>query len=152
MRKERGASLIALLLVLAIAGLVMWLVISRFAEDSVELFGESGAPLDETKRTRTLADMQAIGRAIDLMRADKGSYPANLAELEAEGYLVIVPPNDGWGNAWTYTTGSASGFTLVSLGSDAAAGPMPPQPWTTGSYACDLVMKNGQMTQAPAGR
>ena len=152
MRKEHGASLIVVLLALAIAGLATWLVISRFAEDSVGLLADSGAPLDETKRTRTLADMQAIGRAIDTMRADKGSYPANFAELEAAGYLQVVPPTDGWGNAWVYTTGAASGFTLTSLGSDGAAGPTPPQPWTGGSYPCDLVMKNGQIIQAPAGR
>ena len=151
MRKEHGASMIVLLIALAIAGLVMWLVISQFAENSVGLLADSGAPLDDTKRTRTLADMQAIGRAIDLMRADKGSYPANFAELEAAGYLAVVPPTDGWGNAWVYVTG-ASGFKLTSLGSDAAAGPTPPQPWTGGSYPCDLVMENGQMIQAPAGR
>ena len=151
MRNERGVALIVILLALAIVGLVAWLVISRYAENTVELLADSGAPLDETKRTRTLADMQAIGRALGLMQADKGSYPASIVELEAAGYLEIIPSNDGWGNAWVYSTG-ASGFTLTSLGSDGATGPAPPEPWTRGAYPCDLIMENGQIVQAPAAR
>lgn len=153
MPNQRGASLIVVLLALAIAGLALWLVISRFAEDSVGLLAESGAPLDETNRTRTLADMQAIGGANAVMRADTGRYAANLAALQERGYLERVPMNDGWGTAWVYVTGrSGSAFVLTSMGSDGAAGPAPPDPWVGGSYACDLIMENGQLTQAPTAR
>ena len=151
MRNERGTSLIAIVLGLGILGLSAGLVISRYANNSVEALAGSGAPLDETRRQRTITDMRAIGQAIALMRADRGAYPENLAELETAGFFVRVPAIDGWGNAWNYSTGP-NGFTLVSLGEDGRAGPPPPQPWTGGSHACDLVMTNGQFTQAPGAR
>jgi hypothetical protein len=148
MRNERGASLIALLLALVIVGGTAWLVIGRYIDSSVGALADSGMPLDETRRQRTITDMRVIGQALTLMQADGGAYPANLAELEAGGFLVRVPAVDGWGNAWSYTTGP-NGFTLVSLGEDGRDGPPPPQPWTTGSHACDLIMTNGQFTQIP---
>ena len=151
MRNERGTSLIAIVLGLVILGLSAGLVISRYANSSVDALAGSGAPLDETRRQRTITDMRAIGQAIALMRADRGAYPENLAELETAGFFVRVPAVDGWGNAWSYSTGP-NGFTLVSLGEDGRAGPPPPQPWTGGSHACDLVMTNGQFTQAPTSR
>jgi type II secretory pathway pseudopilin PulG len=151
MRNERGASLIVLLLVLAIVGLSAWLVLSRYVGGSVDALAGAGMPLDETRQQRTITDMRTIGQAIALMRADSGAYPANLADLEASGFLARVPAVDGWGNAWSYTAGP-NGFTLVSLGEDGRAGPAPPQPWTGGSHACDLVMTNGQFTQAPSER
>lgn len=151
MRDERGASLIALLLALVIAFLALWLIISKTAENSVGALAGAGAPLDETKRQRTIADMQAIGRANALMRADTGSYAGSLDDLEAGGYLVKVPAIDGWGNPWIYTSGNGS-FTLTSLGADGDAGPVPPTPWTGGSHACDLTMTNGQLVQAPMER
>jgi hypothetical protein len=85
------------------------------------------------------------------MRADRGAYPAKLAELETAGFFVRLPAVDGWANAWTYSTGP-NGFTLVSLGEDGRAGPPPPQPWISGSHVCDLVMMNGQFTQVPGER
>ena len=151
MRDERGASLIVLLLALVIVALSLWLIISRTAENSVGALAGAGAPLDETKRQRTIADMQAIGRANALMKADTGSYAASLTDLEAGGYLVKVPAIDGWGSPWTYTAATGS-FTLTSLGADASPGPVPPTPWIGGSHACDLIMTNGQLVQAPTAR
>ena len=43
-----------------------------------------------------------------------------------------------------------AGLTLVAL--LVGCGPPPPEPWTHGSHACDLVMTNGQFTQAPSER
>ncbi len=151
MRDERGASLIALLLALVIVALALWLIISRTADIRIDALAGAGAPLDETKRQRTIADMQAIGRANALMRADTGSYAGSLADLEDGGYLEKVPAADGWGNGFVYVMGSGS-FELTSLGADGAAGPTPPSPWTGGSHVCDLIMLNGQIVQAPASR
>ena len=150
MRNQRGASLIVLVLVLAIVGLTVWLVVS-YTSNSLDALAGAGAPLDDTNRQRTLADMKVIGDAIRLMQADSGDLPTSLAGLVAGGYLVTVPTTDGWGNALVYMT-SSSGFELHSLGSDGRAGPAPPQPWTSGSHACDLIMTNGQFTQAPSSR
>lgn len=151
MGNERGTSLIGIVLGLVILGLGAGLVISRYVNDSVDALAGAGMPLDETRRQRTITDMRTIGQAIAFMQADRGAYPANLAELETAGFFVSLPAVDGWGNAWDYSTGP-NGFTLVSLGEDGRAGPPPPQPWTSGSHACDLVMSNGVFTQAPGER
>lgn len=151
MRNERGTSLISIVLGLVILGIGGGVVLSRYANDSVDALAGAGMPLDETRRQRTITDMRTLGQAIALMQADRGAYPATLAELETAGYFVRVPTVDGWGNAFAYSTGP-NGFTLVSLGEDGRAGPPPPQPWTNGSHACDLVMTNGVFTQVPATR
>jgi len=150
MRDQRGASLIVLVLILAIVGLTVWFVVNRIAASSVERLADIGVPLDETDQQVTMADMKVIGDAIRLMQADTGSPPTTLIDLQVKGYLQRVPTTDGWGNAWAYSTGRSS-FELHSLGSDGRVGPAPPQPWTGGSHACDLIMVNGQFTQAPSG-
>jgi hypothetical protein len=95
--------------------------------------------------------MRAIGRALSLMQVDAGAYPRALVDLERGDYLVLVPPADAWGNAWVYET-SSDGYTLTSLGAGGQPGPVPPSPWISGAYECDLVLANGQMTQGPSGR
>jgi hypothetical protein len=137
--------------VLALLAVGLYLIISRTAQDSVDALAGAGAPLDETRRQRTLADMRAIRDAIRLMQADTGAPPSSFAALEAGGYLASVPANDGWGNPFVYVAGRTE-YEITSLGSDGRAGPAAPQPWISGSYACDLVLHNGEFTQAPSGR
>ncbi len=150
--RQDGSSLIGILIVLVIGGFISWFALTTYldATRNSSLPG-AGAPLDETKRQTTMADMQAIGRAIQVMQADTGSTPGGLAELQEGGYFVQVPAHDGWGGAWTYTI-DRDGFTLTSFGSDGRAGPAPPSSWTTGAYDADIVLRNGQFVQAPAGR
>ena len=148
---QRGAALIGLLLALVISGFLAWYVLNTYLGSSAEPSGAEiglSSPMDHTSQQRTISDMQAIGRAITMAFADTGEYPANLAKLQERGYFVRVPAADAWGGAWTYTTGR-DGYQLVSLGADGRAGPAPPSPWTSGSYESDLILKNGQLTQAP---
>jgi len=151
MRNERGASLIAVLIVLVLLAGGLYFIISRTANSSVGALADAGMQLDETKRQRTISDMRAIADAIRLMQADTGRAPASLADLQRGGYLEVVPVNDGWGHAFVYAV-EGNNFELTSLGSDGRAGPAPPQPWTGGSYPCDLILYNGQFTQTPATR
>ncbi|MGD8329552.1 MAG: type II secretion system protein GspG, partial [Acidobacteriota bacterium] len=148
---ERGAALIAVLIVLVLLAVGLYFIISRTANSSVGALANAGAQLDETKRQRTLSDMRAIADAIRLMQADTGRAPASLADLQHGGYLEVVPMNDAWGHGFIYAV-DGNQFELTSLGSDGRAGPAPPQPWTGGSYPCDLTLTNGQFTQAPATR
>ena len=82
MCNERGASLIGIVLGLAILGIGAGVILSRYANDSVDAVAGAGVPLDETRRQRTITDMRTLGQAIALMQADRGAYPATLAELE----------------------------------------------------------------------
>ena len=151
---ERGSSLVVLVIGLLVVGLVAWLVMSRLQQSRDQSGAEglgAAAPMDHSRQTRTITDMQAIGRALALMQVDTGAYPQEFVELERGGYLALVPPADAWGNAWIYEAG-LDGYTLKSLGAGGQPGPAPPSPWTSGAYDCDLVLTNGQITQGPSGR
>ena len=151
-RNQAGSGLIGLLIVLVISGFITWYAVTMYLDTAADSsLPGSATPLDETRRQTTMAEMQTIGRTIQIMQADSGSLPATLAELQAGGYLVQVPAGDGWGTAWVYTMGR-DGFTLTSLGSDGRAGPAPPVDWRSGAYDADIVLRNGQFVQAPAGR
>jgi hypothetical protein len=106
---------------------------------------------DRGRQRRTMADMRNIATANGTMRVDTGRYAQNLAELVENEYLRVALPTDGWGNAWVYMTG-ADTYTLISLGSDGAAGPAPPSVWLDEPYDPDIVLTDGQFTQAPTGR
>lgn len=153
-RPESGSSLIVLIVAIVVIGLAAWIVMSRMQQSS-DFAGSEGlgvaAPTDQARQQRTISDMQVIGRAVSLMRADTGAHPQTLVELERGRYLALVPSTDAWGNAWVYEAGE-DGYTLASLGADGRPGPAPPVPWTTGAYDCDLVLINGQVTQGPSGR
>jgi hypothetical protein len=148
MRDQSGRTIVALLVALAVLGPSLYLIISRTADSSVGALTDAGLQLDETRRQRTISDMRAIGDAIRLMQAETGAPPESLQALQEAGYMERVPTADGWGNAFVYMTGR-DGWEIVSLGEDGSAGPPPPQPWTGGSYACDLRLVNGQIIQAP---
>ena len=80
------------------------------------------------RQRSTMADMLNIASANGTMRVDTGRYASSLQELQENGYLEAAPAEDGWGNAWVYSTG-ADTYTIFSLGSDGAAGPAAPAPW-----------------------
>ena len=153
-KRERGSSLIVLVIGLLVVGLAAWLVM-RGLQKSREVSGAGGpgaaAPMGHSRQQRTLTDMRTIGQALSLMQVDTGAYPGEIVELEHGGYLASVPSADAWGTEWIYATEPGS-YTLTSLGADGQPGPAPPIPWTTGAYSCDLVLTNGQMTQGPSGR
>ena len=123
------------------------LVVSVAACDAEQLVEER----DQGWQRRTMADMRNMATANATMRIDTGRYAQRLAELAEKGYMQVVPPTDGWGNAWVYTT-AADTYTITSLGSDGARGPAPPANWVREPDDPDIILTNGQFTQAPAGR
>ena len=67
--------------------------------------------------------------------------------------MQVTPVNDGWGTAWTYAVVVATDtYTITSSGSDAVAGPPAPTPWINDPYTPDIILSNGQFTQAPTGQ
>ncbi len=98
-----------------------------------------------------MADMRNMATANGRMRIDTGRYAQSLSQLAENGYLQVVPPTDGWGNAWVYSTGGDT-YTITSLGSDGARGPAPPPDWVGEPDDPDIILTNGQFTQAPMER
>jgi len=139
LRRDEGFSLIELLIVVAIIGIIAAIAVPQLMN-----------AMDRGRQRRSMADMRNIATANGTMRVDTGTYAANLAAL-VPTYMQVTPANDGWGNPFVYSTG-ADTYTITSQGSDGAAGPAPPATWINDPYDPDIVLTDGQFTQAPTGQ
>lgn len=125
-RRERGYSLLEVLIVLTIIALIAALVGPRLM-----------AQLDRSKVTAARVQVRAIASAIETMRLDLGRYPTNeegIALLNAPPaddsdlwrgpYLDAETPVDPWGAAYVYQAPQADFERprVASLGSDGAVG------------------------------
>ena len=138
-RKDEGFSLIELLIVVAIIGIIAAIAVPQLMN-----------AMDRGRQRRSMADMRNIATANGTFRVDTGNYVAALAAL-APNYMQVPPANDGWGNPYVYAPG-ADTYDLTSWGSDDAAGGVAPVPWINEPYDPDIIMTDGQFTQAPTGQ
>lgn len=120
MKKQRGFSLMELMIVLIILGLLGSLVAPK-------LFSKVGS----SKKKTAIAQMQMFETAIDTYRLDMGTVPSSLNDLvssESQGwdgpYLPKAIPMDPWGQKYAYavTGDSAKPYTLMSYGLDGKVG------------------------------
>ncbi len=126
-RRQRGFTLIEVLVVVAILGILAALVVPRIMDRP-----------DEAKRVAAKADIAAIGQALKLYRLDNGFYPATdqgLAALVQKPGTNPAPPNwkqggylerlpkDPWGGDYQYLSPGVRGeIDIFSLGADRARG------------------------------
>lgn len=121
---ERGFTLLELLVVMLIIGLLAGIVGPKY-------FAQLGK--SEAKAAR--AQIESIGKALELYRLDTGRYPSSEQGLAAlmqkpgdearwEGpYLKKALPVDPWGRAYVYKApGEHGDFDLYSLGKDGQPG------------------------------
>lgn len=123
--KQRGFTLLELLVVMVIIGLLASYVGPRFFDQ----IGKS-----EAKTAR--AQLDALSKALDTYRLDIGRYPTTEQGLKAlnsapQGearwsgpYLQKEVPLDPWGNAYVYKAPGADkrDYDLLSLGKDGQLG------------------------------
>ena len=140
LKRDEGFSLIELLIVVAIIGIIAAIAVPQLMN-----------AMDRGRQRRSMADMRNIATANGTHRVDLGIYCTTLAMLVTNGYMQVTPSNDGWGNAYVYTTG-ADTYSITSRGSDGAAAPAPPVPWINDPYDPDIVLTDGQFSQAPTGQ
>lgn len=123
--KQRGFTLIEIMVVVVIIGLLASLLVPN-------ILGRG----DEARVTAAQNDIRAIGTALDLYRLDNSNYPSTEQGLEAlvnkpagfpeprswgpEPYLRKLT-TDQWGNAYLYVN-SGRQFDLYSLGADGQEG------------------------------
>ncbi len=89
--RARGFTLIELLVVLALVALLSTLAAPRYVRS-----------LDVARERALAVSLSTLREAIDRFAADKGRWPASIAELTEQRYLRAVPPepisgrSDGW--------------------------------------------------------
>jgi general secretion pathway protein G len=135
LRREKGFTLIELLIVVAIIGIIAAIAVPNLL-----------TAIQRSKRSRTVADMRAIGTALGSYNVDENMFPVSTDEadiatgtgwLEAKFYEGAV--KDAWGMPYRYITdNSGSVYTLSSWGKNRVDG--------TGNseFDSDIEYANGQ--------
>jgi general secretion pathway protein G len=122
--KQRGFTLLELLVVMVIIGLLAGYVGPRYF-----------AQIGKSEAKAALAQIDGFEKAIEQFRMDVGRYPSNEEGLNAlymkpaneprwQGpYLKKMPPSDPWNRPYIYRTPGANGdFEIMSLGKDGVPG------------------------------
>ncbi|WP_102798345.1 type II secretion system major pseudopilin GspG [Bowmanella denitrificans] len=121
--KQRGFTMIELLVVLVILGLLAGLVGPQF-------FGK----VDSSKVRTAETQVKMLKMALQTYRLDVGRYPAKLDDLRsapgdaqnywAGPYLDEAVPLDPWDKPYQYRldSGAEQGYYLYSLGADGVEG------------------------------
>ena len=113
MFKQRGFTLLELLVVIVIIGLLAGYVAPRY-------FSQVGK--SETQVAR--AQIDALEKALDQYRLEHRRYPTSEEGLAAIGpFMKKAVPNDPWGRPYQYRAPGAKGdFELFSFGRDGRPG------------------------------
>jgi len=119
-KKEKGFTLIEVLIVMVILGLLAALVGPR-------MFGKVG----KSKQKAAKSQIALLETTLDTYRLDMGKYPTEEEGLQAlrekpedsenwDGpYLAKEVPLDPWGNAYVYVCPGEHGeYDIISLGAD----------------------------------
>src|SRR5690554_6349001 len=118
-RRQRGFTIIELLIVMAILGMLAVMV-------APNLFNQA----DGARRDAVLSQISSLGSALDAYRLDVGQYPDSLEGLVRNTsarstwngpYLRGEVPSDPWGNAYVYES-TGRDYTLLSYGADGRPG------------------------------
>jgi len=125
--KNRGFTLLEVLVVVAILGILAALVVPRIMDRP-----------DEAKRVAAKADIGALQQALKLYRLDNGFYPSTDQGLQAlvqrpttqpapnnwkQGCYLERLPQDPWGGDYQYLSPGVHGeIDIFSFGADRARG------------------------------
>ncbi len=141
--RDRGFTLVELLVVVAIIGILAAAAVVNFR----------GA-IDRGKQTKSITTMRNLGTALHAYELDFSHLPTNgltatqLSAILRGNALNTVETRDGWGNDLMYVC-SPEHYTVKSYGKDGVVGPVDITRATRDSYENDLVLSDGMFTATP---
>ena len=139
LRREKGFTLIELLIVVAIIGIIAAIAVPNLL-----------TAIQRSKRSRSVADIRAIGTALGSYQVDNNIFPigsqtefsgiafkGDLSEGMTTSYFEGAS-KDAWGTDFYYS-GDTQGYTLKSYGKDRTTN-------EDGEFNSDIVYVNGSFT------
>ncbi len=144
--RSKGFTLIELLVVVLIIGILVTIGIPTLLN-----------AIDRAKQKRTMAEIRALGGAIQAYSVDHDMFPLGtgvstlVSVLEGE-YVVHVTPADSWGHSFLYT-GSTLDYTIGSTGKDGGSSlTLIGSGGETSNFTDDIIYSKGSFIQWPDGK
>ena len=151
-RKNRGFSLVELLIVVAIIGIIAAIAIPNLLN-----------AIQRGKQKRTMADIRSVGEAVEIYMVDFNQPPqvngnvSGLSTYLEPDYIKQLPEVDGWNQPLKYAYVNDN-YTIASGGKDRSN---PDMNQCNASYCnaqgnctdfdADIVFANGQFICKPEG-
>jgi general secretion pathway protein G len=142
--RQRGFTIIELLIVVAIIGII-----------AVLAFPNLVAAIQRSRQSRSVADIRMISQGVEAYQTDHSSYPvvdngtvSELAE-HLEIYIRSFNDLDGWGEPVFYES-DGTNYTVISFGGNRASN-LPYVDGPTGNFDADIVFVDGNFLQWPEG-
>jgi type II secretion system protein G len=145
--KKEGFTLIELLIVVAIIGIIAAIAIPNLLN-----------AIQRGKQKRTMADMRAIGTAVESYAVDNNEYPAGgspVAGIDSvlePRYIAQLVTNDAWNHAIDYVSSPAADPQTYSIESYGKNGVN--EATTSGQttdFNNDIIFSQGLFIQYPEG-
>jgi general secretion pathway protein G len=144
-RRQRGFTLLELLIVVAILGALAAIVVPNLVHS-----------LHSARQKRTMAAMRNLAQGVEAYELDWGLFPnygsVPLSALASDLSMYVKPldPNDGWKRPYWYDS-SGETYTLTSYGSDGELDSFHPL-GATATFDADILFASGGFVQWPAGQ
>ena len=146
---KKGFTLIELLIVVAIIGIIAAIAIPNLLN-----------AIQRGKQKRTMADMRAVGTAVEAYAVDNNFYPAagspvsSIAVQLEPRYIKKVPTKDAWNKEFDYTSAggtTSQEYTIRSFGKDGATDGTTGAVAHTTNFNNDIIFSQGVFVEFPEG-
>jgi type II secretion system protein G len=161
-KREKGFTLIELMIVVMIVGIIAAIAIPNLM-----------TAIERSRQKRTMADMRTVATAWEARNVETGRFNAagtvpgitnvvNVDDLDTQlspTYIKTMPHTDGWKHPWELYTDQAwaasapaAAYAIISPGRDGRfASSTSDTSGATTNFDCDIVYSNGSFLQYPQG-